>query len=650
MENSSHLVISGSFTFPGPALALMISKKCQVNNITLIDPLSPNTPSRRMMVLHRDYRHLKWNIPHLRLLTPSLGMWRKGSNSSDWFGSSPPTHILHFGSQASLRPNEMLETMTVSSYNLFVTGNMVSIVDEFLHLLSHGSNASTRSPRMLHIIQAGGTSFADAMDRNLTSALLRWYTKNFQYNQLEIPVLEMSSETRFGCGLGSETFRPVLQVGEAIVRALAPNEVHTTYTISTSTNPVKTDKASTSPRYNSTCGLDQTGMAVPCQPPMEAHSTLENEADSSFQVENTLSSLFGLEQVRFPCASTCTSFQTKQSRCRSTAWDDIIHATRQASKNCTYVVFRANFSHVLEVPFASSFTQRHPEICRMFFVSASAPALRQFVIKTTKEKHNIPMAPAPIESILSDMNGQINVAGWTMVWLTVDDERLTLSDLSLPLTSPDLLFSDTVKQVMFADLIDFLDSPDFLLLRVFDQMNGRKLKVSTSEDSLDKENSGKKTILFVGETPKELVPQRLLDIVATESSREIPRISAAQATYYDEVSKLLEDEESRPAIELDEDEGMVFPPIWLSVAVLVHDLKSERGRQFRCSWFEEQQFWDSGPQAAEFSLSHLIGRLYVLGELGKPEVNDGETWISFSNKDRSTVVEEDHETVIRILS
>ena len=376
---------------------------------------------------------------------------------------------------------------------------------------------------------------------------------------------------------------------------------------------------------NSGAQLQWDVAALKQQLPPDLRKTLtwKYEHDHPYTWNHTLPGLdttyrhsYGAHPKPLPCASSCQ----RPSECTPSVWDAIVPIAQAATFNCTFVVYLTALDPDQDQLYVPS--SRGDELCRVAFVTESSPLVQDRVRRQVSDNN------------LAQSNGQVEVDGWTVVWLPTGP--LSDADYMLPLIDPSQLFHPTVHKAMFVDSAEFAQPSDDALLvimlsidRLGHGKGWRKEKRPGTEISRFHRippEKARHVVLFGGE-PQE-----------APSMDPLPR---EQRKYYQQVAHFIQENRYRPQEEIDGTVYKQFPYQWLSMTFLVHDLRLPRAQTLRCDWFTEATFWGGNRDLEEMSLAFVLARYRIEGSLG-PELVDDEGWSPFLVEHGEKVSDDQH--------
>ena len=239
---------------------------------------------------------------------------------------------------------------------------------------------------------------------------------------------------------------------------------------------------------------------------------------------------------------------------------------------------------------------------------------------------------SPRDEDYNNFNGKLVNRGWTLVWFT-PGEFMTAPELLLPKLSPGKLFAPSVCHAMFIDSFALTTTPvteDLLFLT--DHMYQDVLP--SRRDSIRLSNGKKKYFQLApeperhalavvspmrlpeedekGKIPLKNIVSKMVEDMGGDSNHEEPPEITAQRTFYEKTSSYVNKVDLRS----------IYEPIyqfrmnhWIKSRWIVHDLRHEEAKNFRCEWYKEQTDWDSDVDQLGFAyvmakrgLRRMIGR------------------------------------------
>ena len=392
-------------------------------------------------------------------------------------------------------------------------------------------------------------------------------------------------------------------------------------------------------------------------------------AFASSQLSKNRESGISISQRRqdklFPCDSECSAYAPCQ---QVSVFSSVKSISQNVTMGCKFVLYVADFSQRLndlyEFDDDPSFPWPRATLCRIAFVSEKSRLITRLVAmemqagktKFFAENHHPHRSNQQQEDRnISYWNGQLQYKNWTLVW--VDDhsngaDGISEPDAILPKIAPGTLFGDSVERAVYIEPKHFRALPPlrviwYLVRNQLDATPNQQLKM---QRVLDREAM----ITRKEESPLSfpyrhnaffahnlLVPENLrlvpkddffdtddphhhiddLDavtkhILAQKGLDEVYEWPRRQLEFYHTVQQMTNGR---------------FQFEWVDTALIIHKLKSDRSRRFRCEWYEEHLFWagDSTSSSSypsfgtnrnleDLGLAFVLGRWRYQGRLVQP--------------------------------
>jgi hypothetical protein len=197
------------------------------------------------------------------------------------------------------------------------------------------------------------------------------------------------------------------------------------------------------------------------------------------------------------------------------------------------------------------------------------------------------------------------------------------------------VFSSRVKSAIYVESQDFAAAQDASILAVAKRIDRpalapRKVKERRSGISGISRfihypaERARKAILFAGEPPATALPKSMSDF-AKQAGDEFD-FPPRQLAYYEQMAHLVQTNDARPEREVRATHYLAFPFQWISMIVIVHDLRFSESRELRCSWYDEYLFWGGNRDAEELSLAYVLGKRRIKGSLGPTLESEDDSW------------------------
>ena len=336
---------------------------------------------------------------------------------------------------------------------------------------------------------------------------------------------------------------------------------------------------------------------------------------------------FGVPRTRFPCPTKCESVV-----CLPSAFDAVVEVSSRVTEECDWVLYIANFSMDFEKLVEPKLDPEGTEpeatddvyvytICRVAFVSGKSKLVRKLLDKKDDEEVSL--------DELKKRNGQFTKSGWNIVWLPDQhDKTMSNADLALLRIDPSGLFSRRASKAMYTEARSFMKASDSQLSDTFREMyrsrigarRKKKRRPGTSIWQMVKVPAERaRKVIFYAKEPW-YPPKTLAHYVENSKTK----ISRRQVEFYDESMRLILSNTTRRANEYDMTIYQTFPLQWIASSVLIHDMSTKWGQQFRCSWYKEHLHWGGGPDAEILSFAYMMGKRRIEGKYG-PRLKETES-------------------------
>ena len=331
---------------------------------------------------------------------------------------------------------------------------------------------------------------------------------------------------------------------------------------------------------------------------------------------NQTSGISPLQQRQFdllPCHSECVSSTT----CRQdhSAFNPLLlNISQEATQGCKYVLYAANFSRHLQDLYVMSdmkagnnVTWPRETLCQVAYVSGKSrlvSSLLEWYQQNTDEFKN-----SNKDIMLSDLNGKLVYNDWTLVWLEKDDSTsLNEADYMMPKIAPGPLFNSNVSRAMYIETDHLTTVPPrpvmwFLMARQLDvsRQRARISHVRRSGTTISKPvvlppTAARHTALFAHYMRITTELLDTTDILASNVHAMAKYILQQKGMYPDGKWPRRQLQSYETLLRLSQGYGKSTQVIDLMLPdtyILIHKLQSDRSRNLRCEWYEEQLFWSS---------------------------------------------------------
>ncbi|GKY99505.1 hypothetical protein MPSEU_000904700 [Mayamaea pseudoterrestris] len=644
MDSTSRVIITNVLTQPpGQPLALFLATQCGVKDILGIDPLFPNHQKDRLEQME-NYRDLKRGIDRMQLIVPSADFSTDHDDSvQDRMVAFQPTHVIHLATY----PPEYDSVLSERNTRLYAIKSGLKLVNDALQCVAQVYNASHdrwHQPRFVYVTSNDST---ETPWTELASVLVKTYQSMYGFSTtlLHLPYL-------YGPMVASPTTVADYYMHEKmyVTNAMACILTGLEY------NAKKAQGFRSIYARQMVVDIDSGEGVTPeiTYYQLKRHHKKETgawiELDEHDHLGNAVTEadyldFYGVPRDHFPCASMCEDYE-----CLPSAFDEIKELVREASDGCIYSVYFGNFStafEYLEQPKPDD--SPDDEVCRFAFVSGQSRFVRNMLSDNPIDLRDSQDGDSFDESITIDVdvlrskNGKHDVDGWTIFWLPEHHEgSMTDADLALLRIDPAALFAKTVLLALYTEKPSFMKATDSQLLDVFDEMEleevGARMRKAkrpgTSVWQMVKiRRQRARRVLFYAKEPRRK-PQSMQEFVR-QSTTWIP---SRQIAYYNESISLITSNEKRPQDEIKSSVYDEFPFQWFDDDVIMHDLGTRYGQEFRCSWYKEFLLWGGQRDAELLSLAYTMGKRRIEGLYGERQPRlDSEprdfSWIPVMDKD-----------------
>ena len=355
---------------------------------------------------------------------------------------------------------------------------------------------------------------------------------------------------------------------------------------------------------------------------LPSHSTFDSLIADSQGVTRSLQNL--------PCASGCRW----QSMCSASAWDEVIDITKSLTSTCPYVIYTADLRpELVALEKHSTPSQRigwEDQFCKVAFVSSSSKLAQSLYGNSLKD------------GTLSDWNGKRKVEYWNVIVLHGKQYSMTEAERSLAKLSPSLLFNDRVEKAMYLNhrKVTLTTDQAMGVMRHL-EMNARdttEKKIVTTDDHQEMKlylppRAHRHSVFFTNKyyftdsfdtsNVKNLASFVMGNVGVTETKN-----IRAQVAFYEQSGHLTRTNVQRSANYQEIFQDNFFPYEFLRSTWMVHELKSEEGRNLRCEMYEEHSSWGNNGME-DLSMGFVLAKRKVKMQLGKmaaPEYEGPEEW------------------------
>lgn len=345
-------------------------------------------------------------------------------------------------------------------------------------------------------------------------------------------------------------------------------------------------------------------------------------------------SLPSLAYHALPCAVGCRWHGDRL--CTSSPWDAVIETTKKLTETCEYVIYTVDLrTELASIRRQSAPSQRkgwEKSFCKIAFVSASSK-----LAKGTYE-NELNMNTPTIK-----WNGSRKAGHWIIVTVAGTQYSMPEYERSLAKLNPTHFFHEGVQKAMYINLERVILTTDQAMGVMYhmDLSARNHPEKKTIVDEKTKENKDiwlppqpqRHSVFFTnkyrqkGDSDTSSVKNlarfvmRAYDIAETKDIR-------AQVAFYEEATRYTRSNMLRSPNYQDFHQANLFPFDFLRTSWVVHELKSEFGRNLRCEIYEEHSLWGNRDME-DLSISFVLAKNKVKMRLGTMVDNrfaDHEEW------------------------
>ena len=355
-------------------------------------------------------------------------------------------------------------------------------------------------------------------------------------------------------------------------------------------------------------------------------------AQSNFQLllDDTRDSL---SYHTLPCASGC---RWGGGMCSSSVWDDVLVTTKEITARCPYVLYTVDL---------------RPELVRL--EKQSAPSQRRgwedwfckiaFVSSSSKLAESIYGNDLKAETEMSVWNGKGKAGYWIIVALPGTQYNMPEHERSLAKLSPANLFNERVENAMYINHRRVTLTTD-QAMGVMRHLEMKARKVPEKRTIVDEKTKENVDIYLPSQPQRHSVfftnKYSFSDDFDTRSAKNLARFVMsnagiaetkdirAQVQFYEHSSHLTRENWKRSPNYQEFNQDNFFPYDFLRSTWLVHELKSDEGRNLRCEMYEEHALWGNS-EMEDLSMGFVLAKRKVKMQLGKVadnQYNGPEQW------------------------
>lgn len=334
-----------------------------------------------------------------------------------------------------------------------------------------------------------------------------------------------------------------------------------------------------------------------------------------------------LSFMNLPCASGCRW----SGMCTDSPWDDVARVTREMTRSCKFVIYTVDLRPSLDRLAKQSSPSKRAGwddwFCKIAFVSSSSKLARSLY----------PTAP-----LLEEANGSRKDGSWSIVVADGSDSSMPEEVRVLPKMTPTLLFDDRVEKAIFVNhrrVILTTDQAVGVMMHL--EMKARKTRETKSVKDDEKNvievklqpRAQRHSVFFTNRYsfPEGYDTSRARNLgqfVMTGVGAPETKDVKVQVQFYEQAAHLTRINMQRSPNYQEFFQDNLFPFDFVRTTWLVHELRSEAGRNLRCEMYEEQALWGN-PAMEDLSIGYVLARKKVRSELGRkaePQYEGPEEW------------------------
>jgi nucleoside-diphosphate-sugar epimerase len=332
-------------------------------------------------------------------------------------------------------------------------------------------------------------------------------------------------------------------------------------------------------------------------------------------------SLTSLSYHSLPCASGC---RWKGGMCSSSPWDAVIETTKDITQSCAFVLYTVDLRPELaNMEKQSTPSQRRgweSYWCKIAFVSSSSKLARGMYADELKAK-----------TPMNEWNGSRKAGHWIVVTIPGTQYSMPEFERSLGKLAPNKLFHDRVEKAMYVNHLRVIVTTDQAMgvVQHLEMSARKKTEKKTIVDKKTKENVDiylppqpqRHSVFFTNKyNYKEGFDtsnaKNLGRFVMSNAGIAETRDIRTQIQFYEEAGHLTRTNQQRSPNYQDFYQDNFFPFDFIRSTWLVHELKSEAGRNLRCEMYEEHALWGNR-EMEDLSMAFVLAKRKVKMQLGK---------------------------------
>ncbi|KAL7487713.1 hypothetical protein ACHAW6_013286 [Cyclotella cf. meneghiniana] len=335
--------------------------------------------------------------------------------------------------------------------------------------------------------------------------------------------------------------------------------------------------------------------------------------------------------VPLPCASGCRW----PGFCTSSVWDEIMEITKTLTESCPYVLYTVDLRpELVNMEKQSAPSQRsgwEARFCKIAFVSSSSKLAKAMYGNAMHDR-----TPMHV------WNGKRKDGYWFVIVVNGSQYTMNEAERSMLKLAPNHIFHDRVEKAMYINHRRVCLTTDQAtgVMRHLD-MKGRD---RTDKKTIVTEDKTEMRVYLPPRAPRHSVfftnrysfpggfdtsnAKNLAKFVMSNMGIAETSDIRSQLQFYEQSSHYTRTNTGRSANYQEFFQENFFPYDFLRTTWLVHELKSEEGRNLRCEMYQEHSLWGNNGME-DLSIGYVLASRKVRMQLGKmaaPEYEGPEEW------------------------
>lgn len=335
-------------------------------------------------------------------------------------------------------------------------------------------------------------------------------------------------------------------------------------------------------------------------------------------IKDTLESL---TYHALPCAAGCR--WEGAAMCSPSPWDAVIDTTHKITQSCQYALYTVDLrTDLTSFDRQSAPSQRkgwEKTFCKIAFVSSSSKLAKATYAKELKS--GAPMV---------EWNGSLKYGYWIIVTVPGSQYSMPEYERSLVKLNPTHFFHENIEKAMYINHARVVLTTDQAMGVMYhlDLPARKKREKTTIIDEHTKEpkdiwlppHPQRHTVYFtnkyIHKSPDTSNVKNLARFVMKANGLAETKDIRAQVSFYEEAAHFTRTTMQRSPNYQDVYQENLFPFDYIRSTWLVHELKSEVGRNLRCEMYEEHSLWGNRDME-DLSMAFVLAKNKVKMRLGK---------------------------------